>query len=188
MATKKETKNMETKKYSMIAGALLLAFMMGRWSTSQSPAPAGAETQRVRSGRVEQSDVTVQQLQEVLNKNRRTTSLQREEALGNYINKQVQWKGILKSAYNSEGKFWGIISHRIKPSWFLGQRHVQVTVNFADSQKETLLNAQKGSLVTYQGVLSEYTGSAKRPWLLTDGQILSVEIVKPKATTKPRLQ
>jgi hypothetical protein len=58
-----------------------------------------------------------------------------------------------------------------------------VIVNFPRSQKETLLNAQKGSLVTYQGTLSEYTGSAKSPWLLTDGQILSIEVAKPKVRT-----
>jgi hypothetical protein len=181
-----ETQNMEAKKYCVIAGALLLAFMLGRWSADQSPASAKAEAQRARSGKVEQSDVTVQQLQEVLNQNRQMTNLRREEALSNYINKQVQWKGTLKSAYSSEGELWGVISHRIKPSWLLGQRQVQVTVNFADSQKETLLNAQKGSLVTYQGVLSEYMGSTKRPWLLTDGQILSVEIIQPKVKAKSK--
>jgi len=183
-----ETQNMEAKKYCAIAGALLLAFMMGRWSADQSPASAKAQTQKAGSGKVEQSDVTVQQLQDVLEKSRKLTSLQRQEALKNYINKQVRWKGILKSAYSSEGELWAVISHRVKPSWPLGQRKVQVTVNFADSQRQTLLNAQKGSLVTYQGVLSEYTGSAKRPWLLTDGQILSVEIIKPRVTAKSSVQ
>ena len=172
-----ETKNMETKKYWVIAGALLLAFIVGRWSTDQSPASAEAETQKARSGKVEQSDVTVQQLQEVLNQNRQMTSLRREEALRNYINKQVQWKGSLKSV---DGQLCAVISHRIKPSWALGRRQIQVIVNFPHSQKEMLLNAQKGSLVTYQGTLSEYTGSAKSPWLLTDGQVLSIEVPQPQ--------
>lgn len=183
-----ETKNMETKKYWVIAGALLLAFIVGRWSTDQSPASAEAETQKARSGKVEQSDVTVQQLQEVLNQNRQMTSLRREEALRNYINKQVQWKGTLKSAYSSEGELWGVISHRVKPSWPLGRRNVCVTVNFLDSEKDKLLNARKASLVTYQGILSKYTGSSAKPWCVTDGQILSVEIIGPRVTAKSPLQ
>jgi len=174
---------METKKYWAIVAVLVLAFVMGRWSANEPPAEAKAKTEKAGAAEVEQSDVTVQQLQDVLEKTRKLTSLQRQEALKNYINKQVRWKGILKSAYCSEGKLWAVISHRVKPSWPLGRRKIRVTVNFADSQRQTLLNAQKGSLVTYQGVLSEYTGSAKGPWLLTDGQILSVEAPKPKVRT-----
>ncbi len=169
---------METKMYWVIAAVLGMAFIVGRWSAVESPTKAKAKT--ARTAKVEQTDVTVQQLQEVLQKGRKQTSLQQEESLKNYIDKQVQWKGSLKSAYCSDGQLWGVISHRIKPSWLLGRRQVQVIVNFADSQKETLLNAQKGSVVTYQGTLSEYTGSAKRPWLLTDGQVLSIEVAQPE--------
>lgn len=175
---------METRKYWGIALALVLAFLMGRWSANQSPASAKAATQRARMGKVEQSDVTVQELQEVFAKGKEMTSLQREEALKNYINKQVQWQGKLKSASYSEGQVCAVISHRIKPSWLLGQRQVEATVKFADSEKEELLKAPKGSVVTYQGILSEYTGSAKRPLLLTDGQIVSVEIMKRRVRTK----
>ncbi len=187
---------METKKYWVIAVALVFGFVVGRWSTDKSPATAKAQTEKTekvekverveiaRTARVERTNVTVRQLQDVLEKGRKLTGLQRQEALRNYLNKQVQWKGILKSAYCSDGQISAVISHRIKPSWLLGRRQVQVIVNFPDSQKETLLKAQKGSLVTYQGTLSEYTGSAKRPWLLTDGRILSVEVAKPKVRTK----
>jgi hypothetical protein len=182
------TTNVETKKYCAIAGAILLAFMVGRWITGQSPASAKAQTKKAQTARVEQSveqsNVTVQQLQELLRQNKQMTSLQREQALGNYINKQIRWKGTLKSAYSSEGKFWAVLSHRVKPSWPLGRRNVFVTADFAASEKEKLLNAPKRSLVTYQGILSEYTGSAKEPWRVTDGQILSVEIVKPKTKSK----
>jgi len=171
-------KTMETKTYWIIAAVLGMAFIVGRWSAVESPTKAKAKT--ARTAKVEQTDVTVQQLQEVLRKGRKQTSLQRQESLNNYIDKQVQWKGSLKSAYCSDGQLSAVISHRIKPSWLLGRRRVQVIVNFPDSEKETLLNAQKGSIVTYQGTLSEYTGSAKRPWLLTDGQILSVEVPQPK--------
>jgi len=175
-----EAKNMEAKKYWVIAGALLLAFMVGRWSANELPAKERAET--ARTGKVEQTDVTVQQLQEVLEKSGQLTSLQRQEALEDYIDKQVQWKGSLKSV---DGQLCAVISHRIKPSWALGRRQIQVIVNFPHSQKEMLLNAQKGYLVTYQGILSEYTGSAKSPWLLTNGQVLSIEVPQPKVRTKP---
>lgn len=171
---------MDTKKYFILAAVLVMAFMVGRWGADESPAKAKAKTGKARTGKVEQTNVTVQQLQEVLNKGRKLTSLQRQEALKNYINKQVQWKGKLKLADCSDGQLCAVISHKVKPSWLLGQRKVQVTVNFPDSQKETLLNAQKGSWVTYQGILSEYTGSAKSPWLLTDGQILRIEVDQPK--------
>ena len=175
---------METKKYWVIAVALLMTFMVGRWSIDRSPVSAKAETKKAGTGKVERSDVTVQQLQKVLYQNRKMTSLQREEVLSNYINKQVQWKGTLKSAHSSEGELMAVLSHRIKPTWPLGRRQVQVTVNFfPDSEKEKLLNAPKGSLVTYQGTLSEYTGSAKRPWFLTDGHIISVEIDQPEVRT-----
>ncbi len=166
---------METKKFWVIAAVLGMAFMVGRWSANELPAKAKAEI--ARTGKVEQTDVTVQQLQEVLQKSRKQTSLQRQEALEDYIDKQVQWKGSLKSV---DGQLCAVISHRIKPSWALGRRQIRVIVNFPHSQKEMLLNAQKGSLVAYQGTLSEYTGSAKSPWLLTDGQVLSIEVPQPQ--------
>lgn len=178
------TTNVETKKYFVIAGAILLAFMVGRWGAGQSPTSAKAQTKKAQTARVEQSNVTVQQLQGLLRQSKKMTSLQREQAFGNYINKQIHWKGTLKSAYSSEGKFLAVLRHSVKPSWALGHRNVFVTADFAASEKKKLLNAPKGSLVTYQGILSEYTGSAKKPWRVTDGQILSVETVKPKTKSK----
>ena len=183
--------NVETKKhFAIIAGAILLAFMVGRWSAGQSPASAEAQSKKGRTAKVEQSNVTVQQLQELLGQSKKMTTLQRDEALGKYISNnkltQIRWKGTLKKAYSSEGKFLAVVSHKVKPSWALGRRNVLVTVEFAASEKGKLLNAPKGALVTYQGILSEYTGSAERPWCVTDGQILSVEIVKPKTKSKSK--
>jgi hypothetical protein len=174
--------NMETKKKFAIAGALLLAFMVGRWSGGQPTTAAKAQSKKAQAVEVKVSNVTVQELQELLSESKQKTKLQREQALGNYINKQTQirWKGTLKSAYSSEGKPSAVLRHSVKPSWPLGRRNVSVTVEFAASEKGKLLNAAKGSLVTYQGILSEYTGSAEKPWLVTDGKILSVETVKPK--------
>ncbi|MHC4571907.1 MAG: hypothetical protein ACYS0C_07510, partial [Planctomycetota bacterium] len=130
---------METKTYWIIAAVLGMAFIVGRWSAVESPTKAKAKT--ARTAKAKQTDVTVQQLQEVLQKAKKQTSLQRQEALKNYIDKQVQWKGSLKSAYCSDDQLCAVISHKIKPSWLLGRRQVQVIVNFPDSQKETLLNA-----------------------------------------------
>ena len=188
VASKMRRWYMDTKQYWLVAGAVVLVFMVGRWSANQTPASAGAQTRKAGIGKVEKTDVTVQQLQQVLNQNKQSTSLQRTEALANYINKQVQWKGTLKSAYSSEGQLWVVVSHKITPSWLLGRRSVGVTVNFADSEKDILLNATVGSVVTYQGILSEYTGTAKQPWCITDGQVLSVEIPQPKVKTKSQSQ
>lgn len=178
---------MELRRYGVIAAALAMAFIVGRWSADESPAPAKAKakTKQVGTVKVKQTGVTVQQLQEVLAKSKHVTGIQRQEALRNYMDKQVRWKGELISAYSSGGQLCAVISHRIKPSWVLGQRQVQVTVKFPGSQKEPLLKAEKGFLVTYQGILSEYTGSAKRPWLLRDGQIICVQAPQPKVGTNP---
>ena len=179
---------MDTKQCWLVAGAVVLVFMVGRWSTNQTPASAEAQTEKSGISKVEQTDVTVQQLQQVLDQNKQSTRLQRTEAFANYTSKQEQWKGTLKSAYSSEGQLWAVISHKITPSWLLGRRSVGVTVNFADSEKNTLLNAPAGSVVTYKGILSEYTGSAKQPWRITDAQILSVEIPQPKVKTRSQSQ
>lgn len=177
---------MEPKRYGVIAVALVMAFIIGRWSADESPSPAKAKTKQVSTVKVKQTGVTVQQLQEVLAKSKHVTGIQRQEALKSYMDKQVRWKGELISAYSSSGgQLCAVISHRIKPSWVLGQRQVQMTVMFPDSQKELLLKAEKGSLVTYQGILSEYTGSAKKPWLLRDGQIICVQAPQPKVDTVP---
>jgi hypothetical protein len=177
---------MEAKKYWVIAVAIVAAFVVGRWSANESPAAAKAKTERewtAKIEQVEQTDVTVQQLQQIV-ESRRLTELQKQEAVRDYIGKQVQWKGSLKSASLTDGRLCAVISHTIKPSWLLGRRHVRATIEFDDSQKEMLLNAQEGSLVTFRATLKEFTSSAKKPCLLTDGQVLRVEAAPPKVGTK----
>ena len=44
---------MEPKKHWVIAVALLMAFMVGRWSVDQSPVSAKADAGRAKSGKVE---------------------------------------------------------------------------------------------------------------------------------------
>lgn len=166
---------METKKYGVIAVALVIAFVVIRWNIDELPDTARAKTEKAEITEVKQTNVTIQRLQDVLKRSKKLTELRRR-VLGSYIGRQVQWQGRLESTDGSNGKFCAVLSHRIKPSWLFGRRRVKVTVNLPYSQRQRLLDVPEGSLTTYQGILSDYTGSPESPWLLTNGQILSVEL------------
>ncbi|HUW20176.1 MAG TPA: hypothetical protein VMW16_12840 [Sedimentisphaerales bacterium] len=179
---------MSKNTYWALVLAIVVAFGVGRWTASTAPVAAKAEqnvgfAKSVKAGRVERTDVTLQELQDLFCKGSKLTDLQRQEEFNKYRGKMVQWQGVLKRAYYADEQLCAVFGHRVKPSGLLGRRTVEITVSFPDLEKSKLLNAQRGSLVTFQGQLNEHSGSYKRPWHLTNGRVVSVESPEPKTGT-----
>ena len=125
--------------------------------------------------KVESTDVTLEELNDLFGKDSQATSLQRQEAFKKYKGKRVQWKGVLKEAYYSGGELLASFGHRLEPTKQGSVTQIEVGVQFPPSQKDKLLAIQKGSIVIYQGQINEHTGFYERPWVLTDGRIASIE-------------
>jgi hypothetical protein len=187
---------MNKRQYWALAAVVFMAFLTGRWSANSTPASAKAEQQKgrktyIRRGKVERTDVTLQELRSLFSKRSKLTNLQRQERFEQYKGKMVRWQGALKKASYIDGELSAVFSHRIKPSSPLGRRKVTVVVNFAESEKSKLLDAQKGTLVTYEALLGDPPASKKQPWRLTDGQVVSVELAEkstPEVTSRPSVR
>ena len=161
---------MKGKKYCILAVAIILICV------------GGCKGKKIE--KVESTDVTLEELNDLFGVGSQATSLQSQEAFKKYKGKRVQWKGVLKAAYYSGGELRALFDHRLEP---IGQgsrmskykqecyTQIEVGVQFPASQKDKLLGIQKGSFVTYQGQLNEHTGFYARPWELTDGRIVSKE-------------
>ncbi len=152
---------MKAKKYCILAVAIILICVGG--------------CKGKKMDKVESTDVTLEQLNELFGKGSQATSLQRQEAFKKYKGKRVQWKGVLKRAYYYGDELRALFDHRLEPTGQGGSTQIEVGAQFPASQKDKLLGIQKGSLVTYQGQLNEHTGFYARPWELTDGRIVSIE-------------
>ena len=164
---------MKAKKYCILAVAIILICVGG--------------CKGKKMDKVESTDVTLEQLNELFGQGSQATSLQCQEAFKKYKGKRVQWKGVLKSASYYGGELRASFDHRLEPTeqekqWSRMSKYkqecytqIEVGVQFPASQKDKLLGIQKGSFVTYQGQLNEHTGLYERPWELTDGRIVSIE-------------
>lgn len=187
---------MKTKEYWIFVVVAVAAFVVGRWTVKTAPIAANAQQSEfvkdyceanskptiAKTDKVKLIDVTLGQLIELFGRGGQLTSLQKQEEFRKYKGGSVRWKGSLASVSSyRDNEIYTVFDHLLEPAEAeraYGHRlhlHFNVRVTFPVSQKDKLLSAQKGSFVTYQGRLSDYTSVYDGYFQLTNGRVISIE-------------